>query len=588
MARILLIVWLIGNAPGIWGADHRLSEGQGKVNLSPYSYALETLKDLNPQDVLLMGGKFKAQNITYHRAPQDEQVWLRFTLHNPTDKLLTRVFELAFPVLDYIHMYQVVDGKLKKVGEGGILVAFDQRPLPYKNFAKNIVLKAQESATFYVHVKSRSAMNLQMNLWEPDYFHQRKGFGALFHAACYGFALAMIIYNLILFIAVRETDYLYFSLFTLATAMVAFVSDGLALQFLYPGIPGLNDWVRNGSILGIAIFTFLFIQSFYQVNNIKQSIRYSKPIVIIGLGGLVVSALISMEVFILVACLYAVPLCIGGALASYFALKSGRYMAGFFTTGWFLFAIGFITAILDYFALVPPIEGLRYSYQVGVVVITIFLSLALGAKFYRFNQFALNQKALLREKKMKEDEAQVMSESLISMDESIPYQVSIRQADDDILRGLWCSSFFLKDEHLSFFFFGKVDADAVTGPLFNGFVAGAAKAAIHAFDWQRNIDDQIITLCSTLNRGMFGGQNEERFGRFSITILVINGVTGDACYTAAGDSYLWLKSGNENRHLAPLSPGLGESLQTQFNVAKLELLSGDHLILKEGEKAAQG
>ncbi len=210
--------------------------------------------------------------------------WLRLTVQAPQDHIIRNwLLELGFPALDHISAY-IVDKHGWRAYQTGDMLTFDQRPYPHRHFIFPMLLDPGQITTIYLRVESQGTLTLPVMIWtEPALLvYSQSAYGLL--ALYYGMLLALALYNLLLFLSLRDPVYLAYVLFTVSMAIGQISLNGLGNQYLWP------DWPAWGNValpVGFALcgafgawFTRLFLHT-----------RQTAPLydrVLFGLGGIFV------------------------------------------------------------------------------------------------------------------------------------------------------------------------------------------------------------------------------------------------------------------------------------------------------------
>ena len=188
--------------------------------------------------------------------------WFRFTLNNPTERPVRRVLELSNPILDDVGVYiDSPDGVTTSYLTGDDL-PFASRPVNHRNYIFPITVPAKETLAVYVGVKSESSMQVPMQLWTEarlaDEDHGRQMAVGLY----FGVMLIMVVYNVFVFLSVRDRTYLYYVLYVFAFIWLQGLLMGLSFQYLFPHTPALNRSLAL--VIGIlevcfALYTMSFL-----------------------------------------------------------------------------------------------------------------------------------------------------------------------------------------------------------------------------------------------------------------------------------------------------------------------------------------
>ncbi len=183
--------------------------------------------------------------------------WLRATVYNQSGQDLRRVLDIGFPHLHYVDLF-VPDGSGFRQLASGLRQPFDARPVEYHNIAFPIAFPADSATTFYLRVKSGSMVEIPGHLWEPQAFARKVRSEYIFHALYFGGAAALGLFNLMLFITLRDRTFLYYVLFAASSALAVLSYSGLGAQFIWPdsGYWKVIATMVSFALNGIALLLF--------------------------------------------------------------------------------------------------------------------------------------------------------------------------------------------------------------------------------------------------------------------------------------------------------------------------------------------
>ena len=191
-------------------------------------------------------------------------LWVRFTAHNTTE---SKEWVLISNLLGYeggidLFVPNVSIGSphswTTKRTEGRI--AFKDREFQHRYPGFRLAIEPGEARTFYLRIGP--VANLSLVLWSQEAFAEQDHDAQMVLGAYYGIILVMALYNLFIFISLRDRSYLYY------VVMVTFLGfwfthwNGLFTEYLWP--EGRWSWTQLHTLifgLGSASI-FKFVQSF--------------------------------------------------------------------------------------------------------------------------------------------------------------------------------------------------------------------------------------------------------------------------------------------------------------------------------------
>jgi len=178
----------------------------------------------------------------------DSVWWFKVRLVNSRPQALSGYLEINYALLDRIDLYlQDEDGRLhsQQSGDG---FAFAQRPVQVRNFWFPVELPPG-SNTLLVRVQSSST------IFVPLYFSTYGASAATqenlmgLNGAFYGVLFAMFVYNLFLFVSLRERAYFWYLAYILVSALFACAFDGMLFKLL----------PENVALQSVSIYVLMFL-----------------------------------------------------------------------------------------------------------------------------------------------------------------------------------------------------------------------------------------------------------------------------------------------------------------------------------------
>jgi hypothetical protein len=208
--------------------------------------------------------------------------WIRFQIYNPTNKSTDWVLENIDPHISNFELYiQTKDGKVEKK-KAGYSIPFNEKDYQHKNLTFEIPLLAKDTVTYYIKANSKFKNKIILKARWPVYFTTYVMNEYYLLGIFYGVLAIMLIYNLIIFFAVKERIYLYYVFYVLSAAVITFTEDGLGFQYLWPELPFINYYLSIYSPL-LFLFTFtLYSQQFLKLKQISPILN--KTLIAINIG----------------------------------------------------------------------------------------------------------------------------------------------------------------------------------------------------------------------------------------------------------------------------------------------------------------
>lgn len=313
--------------------------------------------------------------------------WLRFALPGsalPGEELL---LEIAFPSIDRVefHLPEPQPGGEPRYWTRitGDTFPWAAREVRHRNHVFRFPAPAAPGEhEYFLRVGSQGVLTVPLALWRPEAFAEHDRDTQLILGLFYGLALALVLYNLMLFFAVRDRVYLYYLLYASAFGTFLLSFDGLGFQYLWPQ----SVWAANhGLALALSLtlmFGAQFSRTFLDMRRIAPRADAAMLAVVAAGGAL---AVFSGTGWVLdYGGVLRVISGLGfaaAAVATYAAVRAlilGYRPARYFLLAWAALLAFIAFGALRNFTLVPTNFVTLYGLHIGFALDVLLLSFALG------------------------------------------------------------------------------------------------------------------------------------------------------------------------------------------------------------------
>ena len=160
-------------------------------------------------------------------------IWLRLPLKNSSDQAVERVLEISYALLAHVDIHQALSAGGYQTTESGYARPLTARPHKSRHFVFPLTVPARSSQWLYLRVETPNSLNIPAKLWEPRAFraYEREDYAIQF--VYVGIVLAIGLYNLMLFLALRDTGFLLYLVFAANVAVAVAAFTGLGPEYLW-------------------------------------------------------------------------------------------------------------------------------------------------------------------------------------------------------------------------------------------------------------------------------------------------------------------------------------------------------------------
>ena len=362
-----------------------------------------------------LAGKFKInKDATPVTHDPNSAYWYRITIgHQPKSKN-NWILEFFDQTIDSITVYSPDRKGNYYATFLGSNRPFSARLYQHKNFSLNIDNRLPGNQVYYMRIKSHQPVNVIIVLRSINWFISYALDEYFFFGIFYGMILVFGLYNLMMFVALRQRQYLYYIAYNLSIGLYEMCADGIAYQYIWPSSPIWNHNAYGIALFAASIFSVLFTQT--QLNLKANAPRVNK----------LIGWVVALRCIFFILCLtvnqnwfsYKIIEIIPLTLAFYsgcYVLMKGYRPARFFVIGYAFLFTGFIIKALIalniwWFAVTA---GAYYSLSVCFIMEMVFISFAIGDKLRILKKKEeLTHLAIIKQLKLNEELKDALNLSL--------------------------------------------------------------------------------------------------------------------------------------------------------------------------------
>lgn len=312
----------------------------------------------------------------------DKTLWARFSVSNQSERP-DLFFSITHSNISKITFFKLSDrGVLDSLNTAGN--AYDYSSLPGYDFLDynfKLSIPRGQTATYYFKINSKHPVELPVALRSFGGVAEEHTTQALIIAVYLGVIISILLYNLFVFFAIRDTSYLYYVLYLFTLALALVTLSGWSFQYLWPHYPALNEyaviWTTSMASVAALVFAINFLRTSTFLPKTHKFLFF-----IVGFDA--ISILLSFSPFKTAAyqTLNLSGLIFGITLiyVSAAIYRKGYRPAFYYLLAWSSFLIGLIVVVLRNVNILPTNFFTTYILYGGSAVEAILLSIALADK----------------------------------------------------------------------------------------------------------------------------------------------------------------------------------------------------------------
>lgn len=322
----------------------------------------------------------KPEELRYNFGYWKRFVWVKFELINPSESPSHYILDIESPWVDEVVLAWKFLGKVETTVFRGT-DSHALKEIPHRNPVFSLDLSPNEKRTVYLKIANVGILSAPLRIWTRNSFLDRVERDYIANGIYFGIISALLLYNLLIFISVKEKAYLFYCLY-LTTLLVNYaLLGGFFKQLLIPEStlnvkPYLYTSV-NASLLFVGLFSLTFLNLKTLHPKLDRLILGSA--VAIGVYS-VFSFLIPyhwMEISFIYTFPYFILLLVSAGIYSYW---KGVKSSLFFVSAWVTLFVGVIVDSLTKASILPTTTFGRYGVQIGTAFEVVLFSLALGRR----------------------------------------------------------------------------------------------------------------------------------------------------------------------------------------------------------------
>ncbi len=387
-------------------------------------YLLDTNHTYTVEDIY--NQKEKLQHFEYSKDTfgfTDATCWIYIKVKNITQKDSVNVVQFLYSLHDYIYVYEYDNYKLIDKYLTGDLTKHNTRKIDLNSIVVPYTIQALKTKEFIFKIDSKTDLSVGLKFLSKDDFFLNSSSIDMFLAGYYGACLIMLIYNLVLYLMIKEKVYLHYILFHLFLLLTLLSSNGYTFTLFWPNTPQINNYFLPLMFILANYYSVAFTQSFLELEkyNIKI-VNYFKIILfldIILFFSTFIFGYSILEIMIMFSFLSILSIISTGL---YIFLKFKTDFSKFFLLAWSFLLIGVVLEELQGLGIIYMGRYISYASQFGTILELILLSLALAYKyniiFSKLTHTETNLKILNKNLEKKEQMLQQQSK-LASMGQMI-------------------------------------------------------------------------------------------------------------------------------------------------------------------------
>jgi two-component system NtrC family sensor kinase len=395
-------------------------------------YLIDTAKGLTPQKALVADGYRPSLQDVPNLGISGSATWFKFTVPNTTNE---NQLTLAIPYaeIDQLHLYRISNGEPVLLGMRGQSTAQNREKGSGGEYVFELRIPPNDAQSFLLRVAGHKQMHVPLIIDTPigisEHFLSRN----ILIGAFAGIMLVLVLYNLFVFISIRDKAYLVYVAYILINSFGQLTLMGSSQAFFWPSFPWL---IVNASVILVLLSIgtgVMFTRRFISTKTHTPRLDRLAPVVYVAIAiNLFVYLGVDKEIG------YKMAQAISGCSSTYLltisilASRTGSRPAHFFLLAWGFFLIGVMLFVMKDSGVIPYTNLSVYAMPIGSAIEGVLLSFGLADRI----------NILRREKERSQAEAlkasleneRIIREQNVMLEEKVTERTHALQESNDHLK----------------------------------------------------------------------------------------------------------------------------------------------------------
>jgi signal transduction histidine kinase/CheY-like chemotaxis protein len=304
--------------------------------------------------------------------------WFSVELDNRDAQVLQRLLVFEPTWLDNVRVTLTRPDGTQQTFQGGDTLPFNVRAVPHRNI--NFLLDLPPGVSrLLVRTQTRDPYVVGMTLWQRGAFFATDSRESVYVGVIYGAVGAMLLFNLFLFFSVREKIYAAYVAYVAAFVIGHLTYNGHLFPLLWPDSPVWGNWAHSVFIYAYSITGLYFSILFLELRQRQPRVhRWAQGLLALVLASCMLTALFGYGPHVISSIVWVIvytPVILALGVLS---LRRGNRAARFFLTASTAGFLGALVTASTVSGLLPYSFATFHAIDVGILIDTVLLSLALA------------------------------------------------------------------------------------------------------------------------------------------------------------------------------------------------------------------
>jgi signal transduction histidine kinase len=381
---LLVILCLSFNIPGLGQETYFLRDTTITHRLDAYAEVFVDPTDNVSIDHVLrpeFQRQFQPSNDNLKFGYLKSSIWLKLRIRSASPHTQWYL-EIPAPFLEYVDFYQADNKGLWHHSESGYYRKHSVRKVSHTGHLLPLRFETDSANTIYIRIAGRSPKTFPILVLEKEKFYQKVRYEDVGYGIFFGILIVMFFYNLLLYVTLKQTNYLLYICTIVCTFLIFSSASGYGGKFLWPHSPDMNFLAGRMSLGVMVIFLSVFTTRFLEVKEYSTIMYY---------------ALQTLIVLAVLAAILVATGTVSSAGNNLISLSTITYMttgivcrakgnktASYFIAAWTIYLIGGLLLTLRNSGVLDFNFWTTHFVEIGAALETTIIAFALGDRYRRY------------------------------------------------------------------------------------------------------------------------------------------------------------------------------------------------------------
>ena len=310
--------------------------------------------------------------------------WFRFALIYPDaypnkDSHKRWYLEAGSPALDVAELFISEANGIYEVKKSDGRTDYSGKELAHANSVFPLDMQIGQEQTFYVKIKNETSAHIPLTLWTPEGFVAKTSKGEFIYGLLLGGMLALIIYNIFIYISVRDISYFYYVIYFIGLLVFCSLESGRGLLHLDTYFGAISRGNLKYIIWFVPVALFYFVKHFMDTAQHYPKIDKALNIAaMIAFISLILSPFFDYTIATRWNMIYMMILLPSFSGMLIYCWMKGNDNAKYFFLAWFFNVLGLFVLTGVTLQVIPATPLTLAASQIGIALEALTLSFALA------------------------------------------------------------------------------------------------------------------------------------------------------------------------------------------------------------------